>query len=260
MVGEPALSKVSAFSFPALGDTGRRTAASYEVELTEHRITEVRLRAALAREEALLCQKEEVIRHREVLGLESDHRLLNGLQMIVSLLSLQSRAQTNADAAANLAVAANRVATIARVHRRLHSIDGADDVAFKNFLDELCAEYSALLVTEDRCNRGIVVEGDEARLPAATAIPLSLIANELITNAAKHGRGGITVRLEAPPGGGHLLSVCNDGPALPPGFDPAAGTGLGMKIMLALVEQIGGTLQIGTCAQCQGTRFAVAFI
>ena len=67
-------------------------------------------------------------------------------------------------------------------------------------------------------------------------------------------------RLEAPPGGGHLLSVCNDGPALPPGFDPAAGTGLGMKIMLALVEQIGGTLQIGPCAQCQGTRFAVAFI
>ena len=48
MVGEPALSKLSDFSFPALGDTGRRTAASYEVELTEHRITEVRLRAALA--------------------------------------------------------------------------------------------------------------------------------------------------------------------------------------------------------------------
>lgn len=260
MVHEPALSKLSDLRFPAFGAMRHRTAASYEVELTEHRITEARLRAALAREEALLRQKDEVIRHREVLSLESDHRLLNGLQMIVSLLSLQSRAQTNADAAANLAVAANRVATIARVHRRLHSIDGADVVAFRNFLTELCGEYSALMATEERRNRGIVVEGDETHLPAATAIPLSLIANELITNAAKHGRGGITVRLVAPPEGGHLLSVCNDGPALPPGFDPAVSAGLGMKIMLALVAQIGGTLQIGPCAQCQGTRFAVAFI
>jgi two-component sensor histidine kinase len=46
---------------------------------------------------------------------------------------------------------------------------------------------------------------------------------------------------------------------LPQDFDPAAGEGLGMKIVLALVEQIGGTLQVGSCAQCQGTRFAVAF-
>jgi two-component sensor histidine kinase len=46
---------------------------------------------------------------------------------------------------------------------------------------------------------------------------------------------------------------------LPPGFDPAASAGLGMKIVLALVEQIGGTLQVGRCAHCQGTRFAVSF-
>lgn len=237
----------------------RRTAASYEVELTEHRATEARLRAALAREQALLRQKDEVIHHREVLSLESDHRLLNGLQMIVSLLSLQSRAQTNSDAAANLFVAANRVATIARVHRRLHSIDGTDTVAFRSFLDELCGEYSSLLAAEERRNQIIVIEGDEIRLPATVAIPLSLIVNELVTNAAKHGSGAITVRLEAPPEGGHLLSVFNDGAVLPPGFDPAASAGLGMKIMLALVEQIGGTLQIGHCTQCQGTRFAVAF-
>lgn len=260
MLRKNAPSDVAGFAYPGFEATERRTAASYERELTEHRFAEAGLRAALAREEALLLHKDELIHHRELLSLESDHRLLNGLQTIVSILSLQSRAETNAEAAAHLSVAANRVATIARVHRRLHSIDGADEVAFKNFLDELCGEYSSLLAAQERRNQGIVVEGEEARLPAATAIPLSLIANELITNAAKHGRGAITVRLEAPPEGGHLLSVCNDGPALPPGFDPAAGEGLGMKIMLALVEQIGGTLQIGPCAQCQGTRFAVAFI
>ena len=76
--------------------------------------------------------------------------------------------------------------------------------------------------------------------------------------AGTEGRA-ITVRLEAPAEGGHVLSVCNDGPALPQDFDPADGAGFGMKIVLALVEQIGGKRQIDRCGQCQGTRFAVAF-
>ena len=83
--------------------------------------------------------------------------------------------------------------------------------------------------------------------------------NELITNAAKHGQGVITVRLEETPEGGHLLSVCNEGPPLPEDFDPAASKGLGMKIVQALVEQIGGKLGVDCCAHCGGPRFAVAF-
>ncbi len=67
----------------------RRTVASYERELTRHRRTEIGLRAALVREDALLREKDELIRQQTVLGEESDHRLLNGLQMIGSLLSLR---------------------------------------------------------------------------------------------------------------------------------------------------------------------------
>lgn len=247
------------FAHPAVGHGGHRTIASYERELTERRGTEIRLRQALAREEALLRQKDELLNHREIMSREADHRLMNGLQMVVGLLSLQSRGEASGRAAAQLSSAANRVATIVRIHRRLHSLDGLEAVDFKRFIDELCHDYSAMLAAEDHRNQGIVVEGVEARLPAATAIPLSLIATELITNAVKHGRGAITVRLEAPAEDGHVLSVCSDGPALPQDFDPAAGEGLGMKIVLALVAQIGGTLQVGPCAQCQGTRFAVAF-
>ena len=66
---------------------------------------------------------------------------------------------------------------------------------------------------------------------AVIGIPLGFIANELITNAAKYGTGRITVALEANPGKGYALSVANDGPALPEGFDPAAGKGLGMRII-----------------------------
>jgi len=86
----------------------RRTVASYERELTRHRSTEARLRDALAREEALLRQKDELIQQKELMSKESDHRLLNGLQMIVSLLSLQSRATANAEVASQLAAAADR--------------------------------------------------------------------------------------------------------------------------------------------------------
>jgi two-component system, sensor histidine kinase PdtaS len=245
------------FTYPVFESVERRMSARYERELTEHRGTEIRLLEALAQARVLLRSKDELIHHREILSRETDHRLMNGLQMIVSLLSRQSRAQSNADAAAQLTVAANRVATIASVHQRLHSLDGVKDVAFKNFLDELCREYSSMLA-EDRRNQSIVVEGSEARLAAATAIPLSLIANELITNAVKHGGSAITVRLEAPEGG-HLLSVCNNGRPLPQGFDPTASKGLGMQLVLALIEQIGGTLQIDRFGQCEGTRFAVAF-
>lgn len=259
MVHEYPLPNLTKFSHDAVGYVPWRTVASYERELIERRDSESRLRRALARDEALLRQKDDLLKHREVLSREADHRLFNGLQMVVSLLSLQSCSEGDSRAAAHLSSAANRVATIARIHSRLHSLDGQETVAFKRFIDELCHDYSDMLTGQDRRNQGIVVEGIEVRLPAATAIPLSLVTTELITNAVKHGRGAITVGLEAPAGGGHVLSVCNDGEALPRDFDPAASEGLGMKIMLALVTQIGGTLQVGPCGQCQGTRFAVAF-
>jgi two-component system, sensor histidine kinase PdtaS len=96
-------------------------------------------------------------------------------------------------------------------------------------------------------------------LPAVTAIPLGFIAGELITNATKYGTGRITVRLEANPEKGYALSVTNDGPALPQGFDPAAGKGLGMRIIRSLVGRIGGELRIDRGDNNQGARFTVLF-
>jgi len=88
----------SADSLPHIIFDGRerRTVASYERELIRHRRTESRLRQALAQDEALLCQKDGLIQQQAVLSRESDHRLLNGIQMIISVLSLQGRASTNA--------------------------------------------------------------------------------------------------------------------------------------------------------------------
>jgi two-component system, sensor histidine kinase PdtaS len=105
----------------------------------------------------------------------------------------------------------------------------------------------------------IVVEGNEINLSVATAIPLGFVASELITNAAKYGKGLITIRLEPDPRYGYALSVCNDGPALPEGFDPDAGKGLGMRIVRSFVRQIGGELRFGRGGHGQGARFTVLF-
>src|ERR1700734_153474 len=236
----------------------RRTVASYKRELVKHRRTESGLREALAREEVLLGQKDALIQQQTVLRQEADHRLLSGLQMVVSLLSLQGRASENVEVVAQLAAAADRIATIGSIHRRLHSFDGVQTFALKQYVEDLCRDFSTMLCAE-RPERVIAVEGIEIELPATTAIPLGFIASELITNAAKYGTGRITVRLEANPAKRYALSVASDGPALPEGFDPAAGKGLGMRIIRSLVERIAGELRIGRGDNDQGARFTVLF-
>ena len=144
-------------SNPIFESPERRTVAGYERERTRHRRAVLRLREALARDEALLRQKDELIQHQQILSQESDHRLLNGMQMIVSLLSLQSRASESPEVASQLAVAADRVATIARVHRDLHNFDGVQTVALKRYIEDLCRDMSMMLSTEKSPEQVIAV-------------------------------------------------------------------------------------------------------
>ena len=240
------------------GSAARRTLEACERELIQYRSLEIRLRDALAKSEARLRQKDELIQRQELLSKESDHRLMNDLQMTISLLSLQSRASTNAEAAAQLAVAANRVSMIARIHHRLHSYDGAQAIDFRKFLEDFARDFSAMLSSDERPEQ-VVVEGIEINLPTAIAIPLGFIVSELIANATKYGNGRIAINLEPNPEHGYALSVSNNGPALPEGFDPSASKGVGMRIIQSFVSQIGGELRIGRGDDGRGARFTVQF-
>lgn len=240
------------------GNPGHRTIKACERELIKYRSMEMRLRDALAESKERIRQQDELIQRQELLKSESDHRLLNDLQMTISLLSLQSRGSTNPEAAAQLAVAADRVAMIARIHHRLNAHEGTQTIAFKKFLAELAHDFSAMVSPTDSPEQ-IVVEGTEINLPAATVIPLGFIASELITNAAKYGKSGIVVNVGPDPPHGYALSVTNDGPALPEGFDPGASKGLGMRIIRSFVRQIDGELRFGRAEDGQGARFTVLF-
>ncbi len=85
------------------------------------------LREALAREAALLRDKSELLSRQDRLMLEFDHRLFNSLQMVTSLLSMQSRL-ASPEAAAQLHAAGQRVAAFGRVHRRLHPLNHHETV------------------------------------------------------------------------------------------------------------------------------------
>jgi two-component system, sensor histidine kinase PdtaS len=104
-----------------------------------------------------------------------------------------------------------------------------------------------------------VVEGAKVEISTTLAIPLGFIVNELITNSAKYAEGHITVRIEAMSPTDRSLSVMDDGPGLPSGFKPSDSKGLGMKIVLSLVEQIGGELHIEPRDNRRGTCFTVKF-
>ena len=230
----------------------------YESELEKHKVTETKLKRSIIREKALLQQKDELIRKKDILSRESEHRLLNGLQLITSLLSMQSRQTQNAEAAAQLAVAANRVAAIGRVHHHLHALDRIESVAFKQYLDRLCCDLSGMAVGEGS-DRVVSVEGIELEIPTVTAIPLGFIASELVTNAIKYAKGRITVKLHKVSENGYALSVSDDGPGLPEGFNPAATQGLGMKIVTSLARQIGGQMRLAFGDGGKGTQVSVLF-
>lgn len=228
-----------------------RNEKSYDVLTTE-------LQAALAREQVLVQEKHELSRRQIMLAQEFEHRLVNGLQLIISLLSLQSRTATTPESTDQLMIAARRVGALGRVHRRLHLLDYQDRVEFKGYLQHLCEDLSGLLI-RDGSGYAIVVEGAQLEIPSTMAIPLGFIVNELITNAAKYAEGHVSVRIDAMSPTDRALSVVDDGPGLPAGFQPAASKGLGMKIVLSLVKQIGGELHIMPGDNGRGTRFTVKF-
>jgi two-component sensor histidine kinase len=215
------------------------------------------LKAALVREEELRREKRELLQRQGLLAREFEHRLVNGLQMVVSLLSMQSRTATTPEVSAQLETAAGRVAAFGRVHRQLHLLDHQKSVELKQYLQGLCDDLAGLLF-RGGAGRAVVVTGTDVKVPTALGIPLGFIVNELITNAAKFARGDITVHVGTS-ADALSLSVADDGPGLPAGFDPAASKGLGMKIIRSLVRRNGGVLQFVAGDDGRGTRTTVTF-
>lgn len=190
----------------------------------------------------------------EILAGEIDHRAMNSLQLIASLLSLQSRVVQAPETSQQLTIAANRVLAVARVHRNFSIDETAERVPVLAYLVRLCGELSDSLAVD------IHVEGAEASVPAKQMLAIGLIVNELATNAKKHGAGPIKVTFRSGTAG-YELCVLDEGEGLPEGFtaDQPKGSGLGIKVVTALVSQLEGRLSAGPNPAGRGACFTVAF-
>lgn len=197
---------------------------------------------------------KRAVDHANLLAREIDHRVMNSLQFVVGMLNIQVRTASG-ETASQLRDMAARVAAVATVHRNFYSVD-SEDVPCVAFLQRLCADVS------DITSAKVAVEGDTVAVPTEWIQPIGLIANELVTNSAKHGAKSITVRFTYDgdgDGDGYRLSVADDGPGLPKGFSFANSSGLGMKVLSVLTQQLGGELEARPNPDGKGAFVSVAW-
>ncbi|MFC6488194.1 sensor histidine kinase [Nitratireductor sp. GCM10026969] len=201
----------------------------------------------------LRLSARQAVARAEIMAREIDHRVRNSLHFVSALLTMQARLSDLPPAASEqLQMAANRVAAVARVHQNFH-IEAADEISCIGFLRRLCADLSGIL------DRPVKVDGDEGNVPTERIQPIGLIVNELVTNAAKHGATNINVVYHLKDGM-HELSVRDNGEGLPPGFDlEQSASGLGMKVVKALADQLGGRVSAVPNPSGCGCCFTVAF-
>jgi two-component sensor histidine kinase len=243
----------SVFRFPE-----GRTVERNTIDQSRYDALAAELRASLAREKVLRKEKHDLSQRQEMLAQEFEHRVANGLQLIASVLVLQSRTTTTPEASMQLSFAARRIDALGSLHHRLHLLDQPAKVEFKQCLIGLCDDLSGL-VFQNPADHAIVVEGTKVEIPSSLASPLGLIATELITNSVKHANGNITVRIEETALDTYSLSVLDDGPGLPAGFEVAKSKGLGMKLIRRFVKQIGGDMEIIPRDDGHRTCFTVTF-
>ncbi|MCW5889537.1 MAG: hypothetical protein KIT14_03200 [bacterium] len=194
----------------------------------------------------------------EVLLTEIHHRVKNNLQVISSLLSLQSRALPSPEARSLFTDSQNRVRSMALVHEKLYQSQDLARVDFGAYARELVSHLAKVYQRDAGAVR-VRVDAGAVALPIEQAVPCGLIVSELLSNALKYafpdGRAGcVEVTLAQEPDGRHRLAVRDDGVGLPTGFDVRTGRTLGLRIVATLTDQLGGAL---TATTDGGTAFVL---
>ncbi len=201
---------------------------------------EIEAEAAQVRALERVAEEQRLAREeREWLLGELHHRVKNSLQQIEGILRLQIREEISDVTRDSLTNALHRIMAIGRVHERLYAGDRPDDVDVAAVLGTLCEELSD--VFRAFLDGPITSRSETISMPIETSIPLMLIANELITNACRHGSGpGKLARVAAvlrQDEGSWILEVSDEG-----GGRPEMADRLGMTLVRRLAQRIGGSV------------------
>ena len=203
------------------------------------------LRRINAGEHAARIQAEELVKENATLIREGDHRVMNSLQLVQSVLSLQSRNAVSTETKAQLDMASNRVLAIATVHKQLHLTGSLEEIDVGAFLHRLS---ESLKSTAPACITAINVTADNARLRSDLASGMGMLVAELVTNSFKHayanGEHGIVAIDFKQTSNGWCLEVSDQGHGLPPGFDVNRSKGVGMQVVKAFVRRLNAQLDV----------------
>jgi two-component sensor histidine kinase len=201
-----------------------------------------------------VAQLQKVIAEKELMAREVDHRAMNGLQVVVSLLKLQVR-EVEGVAAEQLTLASNRVAAIGRAHQHIFQTQAPGRADCLEYLKRLSVDLAGVLNIND-----LTVDGPTAQIATEFIVPLGLIVTELVSNAAKNGAKSIQISLTTHSSERYALSVTDDGKGLPDNFDPTKTNGLGMKVVNAMVTRLNGELLFNSKDNVhRGVKFTVLF-
>lgn len=200
-------------------------------------------------------------REKAVLLKEIHHRVKNNLQIISSLLNLQSRTFDDERTKELYDMSLTRIQSMAMVHELLYRSDNFSRINYKKYLERLVHPLIEAMKNE---NTEITFElkVDEIELNINTSIPLGLLINEILTNSLKHGlkeqeKGKIYVSIEKNNEGKFHLKIGDDGIGFTPKNRFEDSDTLGLQLISSLIEQLGG--EIKREEALKGTHYTISF-
>jgi two-component system, sensor histidine kinase PdtaS len=219
---------------------------------------------ALAIKNAEIEKQKEIIQfsltEKETLLREIHHRVKNNLQIISSLLNIQSENIQDKNVLSSIQEGQSRVQAMSLIHQNLYQSDHLNNVDIQNYVMQLVVYLSEMFAGQST-NIAVNVDAPDINFDIDTAIPLGLIINELVSNAykyafEKHASGKINISLKAKNDNDYELEVRDDGKGLPSETDPERCSSLGLKLVKILSRQLRGTFSFKSD---KGAVFLVQF-
>jgi PAS domain S-box-containing protein len=203
---------------------------------------------------------QTALAEKEVLLREIHHRVKNNLQVISSILNLQSRHAGDPHTRDVLEESRSRIQSMTMVYEQLYQAEDLSRIDFRKYVRNLTAALHA----SHHANHGAIslnADIDDFQLDIGTAIPCGLIISELVLNAMKYafpddGEGAIDVAFRAGKRMECTLVVKDNGVGLPEDLNFDSANTLGLQLVHALVDQLEGSIKV---VRDKGTRFIIKF-
>jgi two-component system, sensor histidine kinase PdtaS len=195
----------------------------------------------------------------EMLMREMHHRVKNNLQVISSLLGLQSLKLKDAVAKKAVFDGKQRIKAMSLIHQKLYQQDEVSSLDIQEYINSLVNDLADSFGFKEKGQ--IKIHVPPLNLNADTSLPLGLIINELVTNAMKYAYEDIEtpmleLKMIQTDQKSLLLMVKDNGPGFPENFDPLMADSFGLKLVNILIKQLGGSI---FCSQKDGLEYQIQF-